>query len=59
MSWFKDSSIVLEIENEFLAIVHAINKFRRYITSYYVFVHTDNFAIKFLMNKYITSGRVT
>ena len=46
-------------ENEFLAVVHAINKFRHYITGYDVFVHTDHSAIKFLMNKYMISGRVT
>ena len=46
-------------EKEFLAVVHVINKFRHYITSYDVFVHTDHSAINFLKNKYITSGRVT
>ena len=46
-------------ENEFLAVVHAINKFRQYITGYDIFVHTGHSAIRFLMNKYITSGRVT
>ena len=47
------------IEKEFLAVVHAINKFRHYINGYDVFVHTHHSTIKFLMNKYITSGRVT
>ena len=46
-------------EKEFLAVVHAINKFRHYITGYEVFVHTDHSAIRFLMNKPITNGRVT
>eukprot|EP00253_Pinus_taeda_P007499 PITA_07499 len=43
----------------FLAIVHAINKFRHYITSYETFIHTDHSAIRYLMNKPITNGRVT
>ena len=34
-------------EKEFLAVVHAINKFWHYITGYDVFVHTDHSAIKF------------
>jgi hypothetical protein len=46
-------------EKEFLAVVHAINKFRHYIIGYEVFVHTDHSAIRFLMNKPITNGRVT
>ena len=46
-------------EKEFLAVVHAINKFRHYITGYDVFVHTDHSAIRFLMNKPITSGKIT
>jgi hypothetical protein len=46
-------------EKEFLAFVHAINKFCHYITGYEVFVHTDHSAIIFLMNKPITNGRVT
>jgi hypothetical protein len=47
------------IEKEFLAVFHAINKFRHYITGYEVFVHTDHSTIMFLMNKPITNGRVT
>jgi len=39
--------------------VHAINKFRHYISGYKVFVHIDHFAICFLMNKPITNGRIT
>jgi hypothetical protein len=46
-------------ENEFLVVVHAINKFFHYIIGYEVFVHTDHFAIRFLMNKPITNCRVT
>ena len=46
-------------EKEFLAVIFAINKFRHYITGYEVFVHTDHSAIKYLMNKPLTSGRVT
>jgi hypothetical protein len=47
------------IEKEFLAMVHAINKFFHYITGYKVFVHTDHSSIRFLMNKPIINGRVT
>ena len=46
-------------EKEFLAIIFATNKFRHYITGYEVFVHTDHSVIKYLMNKPLTSGRVT
>jgi hypothetical protein len=46
-------------EKEFLAVVHAITRFRHYITGYEVFVHNDHSAIRFLMNKPITNGRVT
>ena len=46
-------------EKEFLSGVYAINKFRHYIAGYDVFVHTDHSTIKFLMNKPITSGRIT
>lgn len=46
-------------EKETLAIIYAVNKFRHYITGYEVFVHTDHSAIRHLMNKPITSGRVT
>jgi hypothetical protein len=46
-------------EKEFLAVVHAINKFRHYITRYEVFVHTDHSTIIFLMNKPVTNARVT
>jgi hypothetical protein len=46
-------------EKELLVVVNAINKFRHYIIGYEVFVHTDHSAIKFLMNKPITNGRIT
>jgi hypothetical protein len=46
-------------EKEFLAVVHAINKFRHYITGYEVFVHTDHSDIRFFMNKPVTTGRIT
>jgi hypothetical protein len=46
-------------EKEFLVVVHAINKFRHYIMGYETFIHTDHSAIKFLMNKPITNGRIT
>eukprot|EP00253_Pinus_taeda_P021947 PITA_21947 len=46
-------------EKEMLAVIHAVNKFLHYITGYEVFVHTDHSAIKHLMNKLVTSGRVT
>jgi hypothetical protein len=46
-------------ENEFLAVIYAINKFRHYITGYSTFVHTNHSAIKYLMNKRITNARVT
>jgi hypothetical protein len=36
-------------EKELLVVVHAINKFRHYITGYQAFVHTDHSAIRFLM----------
>ena len=47
------------IEKEFLTVVHAINKFHHYIIGYPTFVHTNHSAIRYLMNKPITSGRIT
>lgn len=44
------------IKKEFLVVIYAINKFRNYITSYKVFVHTDYTAIKYLMNKFVVGG---
>eukprot|EP00253_Pinus_taeda_P005869 PITA_05869 len=46
-------------EKEFLAVIHAVNKFRHYITGYPVILYTDNSAIKYLANKPITNGRIT
>ena len=46
-------------EEEFLAVVYFINKFLHYITGDEFFVHTDHSAIRFLMNKPLTNGRVT
>jgi hypothetical protein len=46
-------------EKEMLAIVHAVNKFHHYIMGYEVFIHIYHYAIKYLMNKPITNGRIT
>ena len=46
-------------KNYFLAIIHAVNKFRHYITGYPVVLYTDHTAIKFLANKPVTNGRLT
>jgi len=46
-------------EKEFLAIIHAVNKFRHYITRYHVVLYTDHSTIKYLANKPITNGGVT
>jgi len=46
-------------ENEFLAVIYAINKFRHYITGYPTFVHIDHSTIKYLMNNSVTNARVT
>eukprot|EP00253_Pinus_taeda_P021131 PITA_21131 len=46
-------------EKEFLAVIHAVNKFRHYITGYPVILYTDHSAIKYLANKPITNGRIT
>eukprot|EP00253_Pinus_taeda_P029632 PITA_29632 len=45
-------------EKEFLAVIHAINKFKHYITGYETFIHTDHSTIIYLINKPITNGRV-
>eukprot|EP00253_Pinus_taeda_P007337 PITA_07337 len=47
------------IEKEFLDVVHAINELRHYITGYETFIHTDHSAIRYLMNRPVTNGRVT
>ena len=46
-------------KKEFLYVIHAINKFRNCIIGYEVYVHTNTFSIKYLMNKPITTSRVT
>ena len=46
-------------KKEFLGVIHAVNKFRHYITGYLVVLYTDHYAIKYLANKPITNGRVT
>ena len=46
-------------EKEFLAMIHAVNKFRHYITGYPVILYTDHSAIKYLANKPVTNGRIT
>ena len=45
-------------KKEFLALVHALNKFRHYITGYQTFVHTDHAAIRYLMNKPDVNARI-
>ena len=45
-------------ENEFLAVVHVVNKFRHYIIGYQVIGHTNHATIRYLMNKTDVSGRV-
>jgi hypothetical protein len=49
----------MAIEKELLSVVHAINKFRHYISIYKSFLHTDHSSIKFLMKKPIENPRVT
>ena len=39
--------------------MHAIGKFRHYITGYETFFHIDYSTVRFLMNKPITDGRIT
>jgi len=45
-------------EKELFVVVYTLNKFWHYITCYEVFVYTDHFAIKYLMNKPAISGRL-
>jgi hypothetical protein len=47
------------IEKDILVVIHAINKFRHYITGYPIILYTDHSAIRYLANKPITNGRVT
>jgi hypothetical protein len=46
-------------EKEFIIVIHAINKFRHYITGYPVILYIDHSAIRYLANKPITNGWVT
>jgi hypothetical protein len=46
-------------ETEFLAIIHAINKFCHYIIGYQVILYIDHSDISYLANKPITNGQVT
>ena len=46
-------------EKEFLVVVYSVNKFQHYITGYETFIHTNHSAIKFLMNKPKTNGKIT
>eukprot|EP00253_Pinus_taeda_P009982 PITA_09982 len=45
-------------EKEFLAVVHALNKFQHYIIGYQTFVYTDHAAIRYLMNKPDVNARI-
>jgi hypothetical protein len=44
-------------KKEFLAVAYALNKFRHYVTRYRVFLHTNHYVIKYLMNKLDINGR--
>jgi hypothetical protein len=46
-------------KNEFLSVIHAINKFHHYITGYPVILYIDHSTIKYLDNKPITNVWVT
>lgn len=46
-------------EKELLVVIYAINKFWHYITRYHIFVYTDHVAIRYIMNKPISLGRIT
>lgn len=41
------------MEKEMLNVVYDINKFRHYITSYPILIHTDHAKIHYLMNKLV------
>jgi len=45
-------------KKEFLAVVHSLNKFRYYITSYQTFVHIDHATIRYLMNQHDVNARI-
>jgi hypothetical protein len=46
-------------DKAFLVVMHAINKFRHYITGYLVILYTNHSTIRYLANKPITNGWVT
>jgi hypothetical protein len=46
-------------DKEFLAVIHAIDKFCHYITGSTVIMYIDHSAIKYLANKPITNEQVT
>jgi hypothetical protein len=46
-------------EKDFIEVINSFNKFRHYIIGYPVLLYIDHAAIKYLMNKHITNGRVT
>jgi hypothetical protein len=46
-------------EKEFLAVVHAINKFRHYIIGYQFFFHTNHSGMRYLMNKPIMNDIIS
>jgi len=46
-------------EKEFLVVIHAVNKFRHYITGYPIILYTDHSTVKYLANKPITNDRIT
>ena len=46
-------------EKEFMAVIYTINKFLHYIIGYPMTLQIDQSAIKYLMNKPITNGKVT
>lgn len=41
-----------------LAIVHALRKFRHYVTGFQTFVHTDHATIKYLMKNSNVNARI-
>lgn len=44
-------------DKEMLAVIRALAKFRYYILGYQLTVHTDNMAVKFIMNNLNPTGR--
>ena len=47
------------IEKEFLVMVFSLSKLCHYVTRYYMFVHTNHCAIKYLMNKHVFNDSVS